>query len=116
MTGRARLLDDVHAVEDLERLRGLFDALETRENILRLVEAAQTGEGVQIFIGAENTVFSQTGMSMVVSPYRDGQERVVGAIGVLGPTRLNSARIVPMVDYTARVIERMLAPERGWDE
>ncbi|MCY4500970.1 MAG: heat-inducible transcriptional repressor HrcA [Alphaproteobacteria bacterium] len=113
VTGRARLLDDVQAVEDLERLRGLFDALETRENILRLVEAAQSGEGVQIFIGAENTVFSQTGMSMVVSPYRDGQERVVGAIGVLGPTRLNYARIVPMVDYTARVIERMLAPERG---
>ena len=113
VTGRARLLDDVQAVEDLERLRGLFDALETRDNILRLVEAAQSGEGVQIFIGAENTVFRQTGMSMVVSPYRDGQERVVGAIGVLGPTRLNYARIVPMVDHTARVIERMLAPERG---
>ncbi len=113
VTGRARLLDDVQAVEDLERLRGLFDALETRENILRLLEAAEAGDGVQIFIGAENTVFRQTGVSLVVSPYRDGKERVVGAIGVLGPTRLNYARIVPMVDYTARVIERMLAPERG---
>jgi len=113
VTGRARLLDDVQAVEDLERLRSLFDALETRENILRLIEAAQSGEGVQIFIGAENTVFRQTGISMVVSPYRDGKARVVGAIGVLGPTRLNYARIVPMVDYTARVIERMLAPEKG---
>ncbi len=113
VTGRARLLDDVQAVEDLERLRSLFDALETRENILRLIEAAQSGDGVQIFIGAENTVFRQTGISMVVSPYRNGKERVVGAIGVLGPTRLNYARIVPMVDYTARVIERMLAPERG---
>lgn len=113
VTGRSRLLGDVHAVEDLERLRTLFDALETRENVLRIVQAAEAGEGVQIFIGSENTIFDQTGMSMVVSPYRDGSERVVGAIGVLGPARLNYARIVPMVDYTARVVERLLSPERG---
>ena len=106
--GQARLLDDVTAVEDLERIRALFDALETKQNLLRLVEAAEQGEGVQIFIGAENEMFSHAGWSMVIAPYRDENEQVIGAIGVIGPTRLNYARIIPMVDYTAKVIGRML--------
>ena len=107
--GQARLLDDVAAVTDLERIRSLFDALETKETMLRLVEAAETGDGVRIFIGAENTVFNHAGWSMVLAPYGGADAKVLGAIGVIGPTRLNYARIIPMVDYTARVIGRMLS-------
>ena len=107
--GQARLLDDVAAVTDLERIRSLFDALETKETMLRLVEAAETGDGVRIFIGAENTVFNHAGWSMVLAPYGGANAKVLGAIGVIGPTRLNYARIIPMVDYTARVIGRMLS-------
>ena len=111
--GQARLLDDVTALEDLERIRALFDALETKQNLLRLVEAAEQGEGVQIFIGAQNDLFSHSGWSMVIAPYKDDREQVIGAIGVIGPTRLNYARIIPMVDYTAKVIGRMLGTPRG---
>lgn len=107
--GQARLLDDVAAVTDLERIRSLFDALETKETMLRLVEASETGDGVKIFIGAENTVFSHAGWSMVLAPYGGADSKVLGAIGVIGPTRLNYARIIPMVDYTAQVIGRMLS-------
>lgn len=106
--GQARLLDDITAVEDLERIRALFDALETKESLLRLVDAAEASEGVQIFVGAENELFSHTGWSMILAPYRSDNEKVVGAIGVIGPTRLNYARIIPMVDYTAKVIGRLL--------
>ena len=106
--GQARLLDDVTAIEDLERIRALFDALETKESLLRLVDAAEASEGVQIFVGAENELFSHTGWSMILAPYRSENEKVVGAIGVIGPTRLNYARIIPMVDYTAKVIGRLL--------
>jgi heat-inducible transcriptional repressor len=111
--GQARLLDDVTAIGDLERIRGLFDALETKETLLRLVESAEQGEGVQIFIGAQNDLFRHSGWSMVIAPYKDERQQVVGAIGVIGPTRLNYARIIPMVDYTAKVIGRMLGHTRG---
>lgn len=106
--GQARLLDDVAAVADLERIRGLFDALETKETMLRLMDAAESGDGVRIFIGAENAAFNHAGWSMVLAPYAGPGAKVLGAIGVVGPTRLNYARIIPMVDYTARVIGRML--------
>lgn len=106
--GQAQLLDDVTAIEDLERIRSLFDALETKESLLRLVDAAEQGQGVQIFIGAENELFGHAGWSMILAPYSDEQRRVVGAIGVIGPTRLNYARIVPVVDYTAKVVGRLL--------
>jgi len=106
--GHARLLDDVNAIEDLERIRGLFNALETKESLLRLVQAAEDGQGVQIYIGSENALFGHAGWSMVLAPYGNSDERVVGAIGVIGPTRLNYARIIPMVDYTAKVIGRLL--------
>ncbi|MEQ9126434.1 MAG: heat-inducible transcriptional repressor HrcA [Alphaproteobacteria bacterium] len=106
--GQARLLDDVAAVADLERIRGLFDALEAKENMLRLMDAAESGDGVRIFIGAENTLFNHAGWSMVLAPYAGPGAKVLGAIGVVGPTRLNYARIIPMVDYTARAIGRML--------
>ncbi len=106
--GQARLLEDITAIEDLERVRILFDALERGESFVRLLELANTASGVQIFIGADNPLFANTGCSMVVAPFRDSQERILGAIGVIGPTRLNYARIIPLVDYTARAIGRMV--------
>ncbi len=106
--GRANLLDDVTATEDLERIRLLFDDLETQRELIRLLGNAETGEGVRIFIGSENQLFSLSGSSLVVSPYRDSEQRIVGVLGVIGPTRLNYARIVPMVDYTAKVVGRLL--------
>lgn len=106
--GQSHLLEDVTAVEDLERIRTLFEALETSEQFLKLVDLTRSADGVQIFIGAENDLFGVTGCSMVVAPYRDSRERIVGAIGVIGPQRINYARIIPMVDYTARVIGRLI--------
>ena len=106
--GQARLLEDITAIEDLERVRILFDALERGESFVRLLELANVASGVQIFIGADNPLFANTGCSMVVAPFRDSQERILGAIGVIGPTRLNYARIIPLVDYTARTIGRMV--------
>jgi heat-inducible transcriptional repressor len=106
--GQARLLEDITALADLERVRALFDALERGESFVRLLELANAGAGVQIFIGADNPLFANTGCSMVVAPFRDSQERILGAIGVIGPTRLNYARIIPLVDYTARTIGRMV--------
>jgi heat-inducible transcriptional repressor len=106
--GHSNLLGEVTALEDLERVRRLFHALETKQGLLQLLDATQIGEGVQIFIGAENGLFGLAGCSMVVAPFVNGQERIVGAIGVIGPTRLNYARIVPLVDYTAKVVGRLL--------
>jgi len=106
--GQARLLEDITAIADLERVRALFDALERGESFMRLLELANSGPGVQIFIGADNPLFANTGCSMVVAPFRNSQEQILGAIGVIGPTRLNYARIIPLVDYTARIIGRMV--------
>jgi heat-inducible transcriptional repressor len=106
--GQARLLEDITAIADLERVRLLFDALERGESFARLLELANVAAGVQIFIGTDNPLFANTGCSMVVAPFRDSQERILGAIGVIGPTRLNYARIIPLVDYTARTIGRMV--------
>jgi len=108
MRGQSNLLDDVTALEDIERVRQLFDMLEREEGYLRLLEAAQNGEGVQIFIGAENNLFNHAGCSMIVAPYKDRSEQIIGAIGVVGPTRINYARIIPMVDYTAKVVGKLL--------
>jgi heat-inducible transcriptional repressor len=109
VSGTQRLLDDVQAIEDLERVRALYSALETKETWLRLLAATRQGEGVKIFIGAENALFGLTGCSLVVAPYKNSDQQIVGAIGVIGPTRINYARIIPVVDYTAQVIGRMLA-------
>lgn len=106
--GQAKLLNDVTALGDLERLRALFDMLETKEAMVRLLDATREGEGVQIYIGADNPLFGVAGCSMIVAPYSNSREQIVGAIGVLGPTRINYARIIPLVDYTAKVIGRML--------
>lgn len=106
--GQSNLLQDVHAIEDLERIRSLFETLEARQQMLRLVDLVQTGEGVQIFIGSDNDLFGAAGCSLIVAPYQNSREQIVGAIGVIGPTRLNYARIIPMVDYTARVIGQLI--------
>lgn len=111
VSGQSNLLEDVTAMGDLERIRALFGALEAKENLSKLLDAADDAEGVQIFIGAENDLFSLAGCSMIVAPYRSGGEdsqQIVGAIGVLGPTRMNYARIIPMVDYTAKVVGRLV--------
>ena len=106
--GRANLLENVTAAADIELLRHLFDDLETKEGLIQLLDLAEEGSGVRIFIGSENKLFSLSGSSLVVAPYRDKDARVIGALGVIGPTRLNYARIVPMVDYTAQVVSRLL--------
>jgi heat-inducible transcriptional repressor len=106
--GQSNLIDDKATLEDLERIRQLFDVLETKKDLLDLLGAAEKGEGVRIFIGSENKLFSLSGSSLIVAPYRDGEERIVGVLGVIGPTRINYARIIPMVDYTARVVGRLI--------
>jgi heat-inducible transcriptional repressor len=106
--GQARLLADVTQIENLAAIQVLFDRLETQETMLRLLELAEQSDGVRIFIGAESAVFGTSGVSMIVAPARNEADRIVGAIGVIGPTRINYGRIIPVVDYTARVIGRLL--------
>lgn len=106
--GQARLLADVTQIERLAAIQTLFDRLEKQETMLRLLELAETSDGVRIFIGAESGLFDTTGVSMVVAPARSQGGRIVGAIGVIGPTRINYGRIIPVVDYTAQVIGRLL--------
>ncbi|HEY6578320.1 MAG TPA: heat-inducible transcriptional repressor HrcA [Rhizomicrobium sp.] len=107
--GAAHLLDRLDVQTDLERVRTLFDDIERKNDLIRLLELAAQGDGVRIFIGSENRLFSLSGSSIVAAPYANAQGSVVGAIGVLGPTRLNYARIIPMVDHTAKVVGRLLA-------
>jgi heat-inducible transcriptional repressor len=107
--GQAHLLDDLKAVTDLERVRLLFDDLETRREVIDLLGRAEQAEGVRVFIGSENKLFSLSGSSTIVAPYHDASGHIVGVLGVIGPTRLNYARIVPMVDYTAKVVSKLLA-------
>ena len=107
--GQAHLLEDLKALADLERVRLLFDDLETRREVVDLLGRAEQAEGVRIFIGSENKLFSLSGSSTIVAPYHDASGHIVGVLGVIGPTRLNYARIVPMVDYTAKVVSKLLA-------
>jgi heat-inducible transcriptional repressor len=106
--GQSHLLEDVTALADIERVRRIFDALETEETTARLLDAAAGAEGVQIFIGSESQLFAHSGCSVIVAPYRNGREQVIGALGVIGPLRMNYARIIPMVDYTAKLVGRLL--------
>ena len=106
--GQARLLSDVTQIESLRAIQGLFDRLETEETLLKLLELAEASDGVRIYIGAESGLFGASGVSMVVAPARNEADKIVGAIGVIGPTRINYGRIIPVVDYTARVVGRLL--------
>ena len=106
--GQANLLEDVTGVADLERIRALFQKLETNEALLSLIEATEGAEGVQIFIGADNELFSLAGCSVIIAPFSNSEEKIVGAIGVVGPARMNYGRIIPMVDYTAKIVGRVI--------
>jgi heat-inducible transcriptional repressor len=106
--GRSNLLEDFKATEDLERIRMLFDDLEKNRDLIELLGDAEQGQGVRIFIGSESKLFSLSGSSLVMSPWHDKDARVVGVVGVIGPTRLNYGRIIPMVDYTAKLVGRLL--------
>ncbi|MFT4151346.1 MAG: heat-inducible transcriptional repressor HrcA [Paracoccaceae bacterium] len=109
--GRANLLDAAES-QDIDRIRTLFDDLERKRDIADFLELAENGEGVRIFIGSENKLFSLSGSSLVVSPYMNADRKIIGAVGVIGPTRLNYGRIVPIVDYTAQLVGRLVS-ERG---
>ncbi|MGV8853391.1 MAG: heat-inducible transcriptional repressor HrcA [Devosia sp.] len=110
--GRANLINDTMASDELSRMRQLFDELESKDGLLELLGDADKAQGVRIFIGSENKLFSLSGSSVILSPYKDANDKVVGVLGVIGPTRLNYARIVPVVDYTAHVITAMMARKR----
>ena len=107
--GHSNLLNGSTDKENLERVRSLFDDLERKESLAQLLKLTQDGEGVRVFIGAENKLFSLSGSSLVVSPYMNADRKIVGAIGVIGPTRLNYGRVVPIVDFTAQMIGRMVS-------
>ena len=111
--GRSKLLGQTQDEADLERIRMLFDDLERKRDLEQLLDLAEDGEGVSVFIGSENKLFSMSGSSLVISPYRDTSRRIIGAIGVIGPTRLNYGRIVPIVDYTARMVGHMVSERAG---
>lgn len=110
--GRSNLLEAATEAVDLERVRRLFDDLERKRDIAEFLELTDEGEGVRIFIGSENKLFSLSGSSLVVSPYMNADRKIIGAVGVIGPTRLNYGRIVPIVDYTAQLVGRLLS-DRG---
>ncbi len=110
--GRSNLLNDAMESEELSRMRRLFDELERQEGLIELLGDAEQADGVRIFIGSENKLFSLSGSSVILSPYKDANEKVIGVLGVIGPTRLNYARIVPVVDYTAQAISAIMARKK----
>ncbi|MFD1195129.1 heat-inducible transcriptional repressor HrcA [Seohaeicola saemankumensis] len=110
--GRSNLLSAAGGDEELDRIRHLFDDLERKKDIAEFLDLAQEGEGVRIFIGSENKLFSLSGSSLVVSPYMNADRKIIGAVGVIGPTRLNYGRIVPIVDYTAQLVGRMISDRK----
>ncbi len=111
--GRGNLLKDQQAIADLERARRLFDDLEKTRELIQVLDLAKSADTVRVFIGAENPLFSLSGSSLIVAPYMNAERRVVGALGVIGPTRLNYARVIPVVDYTARVVGKVLDGRAG---
>lgn len=106
--GRANLLEDAKAAEDLDRVGKLFEAMERQKSLLDVLNTTREAKGVRLFIGSENRLFSLTGSSLIVAPYMSAQRQVVGALGVIGPTRINYARVIPMVDYTAKVVGKLV--------
>ena len=109
--GHANLLQNVSAMNDLERVRLLFEDLERGEDIIALLNAAKTAEGVRIFIGSENKLFSLSGSSVIAAPFRNENQKIIGVLGIIGPTRLNYGRIVPMVDYTAKLVSQLIGQQ-----
>lgn len=111
--GREKLLDDVAAMQDLERIRHLFDDLDRQKELIALLSEAETGDGVKIFIGAQTPLFSLSGSSVIISPYHDETRQLVGVVGVIAPTRSNYARLIPMVDHTAQTVSTLLSRHNG---
>ncbi len=105
--GRANLLTDRESIDDLERVRMLFDDLEQKEHLIGLLDGVREAQGVRIFIGAETRLFSLSGSAVIAAPYMTGRQKVLGAIAVIGPARLNYARVIPLVDYTARMLSQV---------
>ena len=108
LNGQANLLEDVRAVEGLARVRTLFDKLEMRAHTSYLMDSVSHADGLQIFIGSENQLFSETGCSIALAPYHNSERKIIGAVGVIGPRHMNYARIIPMVDYTSKTIAKVL--------
>ncbi len=106
VTGTSKLLEDVTALEELENIRVLIEKLENKENLIDVIEDTQEAEGLQIFIGSENSLFGMTGCSTIISPFKNKEKEIIGAIGVVGPMRINYAKIIPVVDYTAKLLGR----------
>ena len=106
--GRANLLEDAKAAEDLDRVGKLFEAMERQQSLLDVLNTTRDAHGVRLFIGSENHLFSLTGSSLIVAPYMNAQRHVIGALGVIGPTRINYGRVIPMVDYTAKVVGKLV--------
>ncbi len=106
--GQANLLQQVEHMEDLASIKNIFSLVEHKESLVKLLEASMKGQGIQIFIGAENEWFRHGGCSLVISPYENAQGKIVGALGIIGPTRIDYGRIIPLVDYTAKIISRLL--------
>jgi heat-inducible transcriptional repressor len=106
--GRGNLLNSVQEIQDLEKIRVLFNTLDTKDSMSELLTATLNAEGVQIFIGSENELFSHAGCSMVIAPYKNSSQKIIGAVGVVGPQRMNYGRIIPLVDYTSKLISKLI--------
>ena len=113
MRGQSNLIAESNQSIDFERIKTLFDDLERKRDIAEFLELTESGEGMRIFIGSENKIFSLSGSSLVVSPYMNAERKIIGAVGVIGPTRLNYGRIVPIVDYTAQLVGRLVSDRSG---
>jgi heat-inducible transcriptional repressor len=107
--GQANLLEDAKAVADLERIRRLFEDIESKKELAGLLGSAEQADGVRIFIGSESRMFSMSGSSLIAAPFRNEDDKIIGVLGIIGPTRLNYARIIPMVDYTAKVVGKLIS-------
>ena len=106
--GQSKLLEDEIISNDLDQIRELFDEIEKKTTFIDILENAGNAKGVQIFIGSQNFLFKHSGLSMVMAPYKNNEQEIVGAIGVVGPTRLNYSKIVPLVDYTSKIIGKVV--------
>ncbi len=107
--GQSNLLGDEIISKDLDQIRALFDDIENKSNFLNIIENTSKGQGVQIFIGSQNFLFKHSGISMVMAPYKNKEQKIIGAIGVVGPMRIDYAKIVPLVDYTSKIIGRIIS-------
>jgi heat-inducible transcriptional repressor len=111
--GQAHLLNDIRGSAELDQIKRLFETLEQRETLFKLMEQTESANGVQIFIGSQNTLFDHTGCAMIVAPYHNKTNQLIGAIGVIGPTRMDYGRIIPMIDYTSKLLGQILSGATG---